>query len=477
MKIRIRRREWMAVAAAAAAFLAAAAPIAAAAETPDRRAIVLGFDGVDPRLVSRYMADGDLPNIQALAAEGALLPLATTNPAESPVSWAAMSVGANPGHTGIFDFLRRVPGTYIPEIALAARAERPLLAATWQRWAAAAAAPAVLALISWFAARFLLRSRRARRAAALVIAVAAALGAYALFRALERYVPRSIPVPAATRHGTPYWQRAGECGIECAILHMPVTFPARAFPRGRLLAGLGTPDLRGTWGTYSVFASRFPERFVDPVNVLSSDLKITGRTTSVTGGRLQQLFLPEGERVATHISLPGPDNFTLSPEERAAAGARREVECRVAIAVDRARGEVEFDTGSSRASARAGEWTEWLEVDYTLNPLFRVRGIVRFLVRSVAPELYIYATPVNFHPGAPPATVAISAPADYARELAERRGAVYGTLGWATPTNPLKDELLTEDEFLDETLRISTERWQLMAAELARGDWRIFTGV
>src|ERR1019366_7059836 len=40
--------------------------------------VILGFDGMDPTLVQRFMADGQLPNIARLAHAGSFLPLGTT---------------------------------------------------------------------------------------------------------------------------------------------------------------------------------------------------------------------------------------------------------------------------------------------------------------------------------------------------------------------------------------------------------------
>ena len=92
--------------------------------TPNK-VIILGFDGVDPKVVREMISAGQLPNLEALSKDGTLDSLGTTNPAESPVSWAAFTVGANPGHTGIFDFLHRIPETYIPDIALVKREPLP----------------------------------------------------------------------------------------------------------------------------------------------------------------------------------------------------------------------------------------------------------------------------------------------------------------------------------------------------------------
>ncbi|MGW8181485.1 MAG: alkaline phosphatase family protein [bacterium] len=84
--------------------------------TTDFKVVVLGFDGVDPDLVEKWI--DHLPNIQKLSESGTLSVLGTTNPPESPVAWASFSTGMNPGKHGIFDFLRRDPETYYPDIGL-----------------------------------------------------------------------------------------------------------------------------------------------------------------------------------------------------------------------------------------------------------------------------------------------------------------------------------------------------------------------
>ena len=73
----------------------------------DGRVIVLGFDGADGRTVADMMQRGELPNLARLASEGTFAPLGTTDPAESPVAWASLNSGRNPGETAIPGFVVR----------------------------------------------------------------------------------------------------------------------------------------------------------------------------------------------------------------------------------------------------------------------------------------------------------------------------------------------------------------------------------
>jgi predicted AlkP superfamily phosphohydrolase/phosphomutase len=167
-------------------------------KSPQQKLIVLGFDGVDPDLLKDWMAAGHLPNIQKLTARGTFQKLGTTNPPESPVAWASFATGLNPGKHGIFDFLRRNPQTYYPEIALVNR-EPP--------------------------------------------------------RFLFNWIPIRGPRIANNRSGTPFYKTLADFGIKTTVLRMPLEFPPTQLPNGKILGGLSIPDVRGTWGTFFYFAS------------------------------------------------------------------------------------------------------------------------------------------------------------------------------------------------------------------------------
>src|SRR4030065_2915816 len=82
------------------------------------KVILLGMDGLDPKILSHLMQKGDLPNFLTLSLTGVYSPLATSNPAQSPVAWASIATGKNPGYHGIFDFLNRRITDYMPELAI-----------------------------------------------------------------------------------------------------------------------------------------------------------------------------------------------------------------------------------------------------------------------------------------------------------------------------------------------------------------------
>src|SRR5471032_210386 len=69
--------------------------------------VVLGFDGMDPVLLQKWMTAGQLPNLARVAHMGTFQPLGTTVSPESPTSWASFATGSNPGKHNIYDFLIR----------------------------------------------------------------------------------------------------------------------------------------------------------------------------------------------------------------------------------------------------------------------------------------------------------------------------------------------------------------------------------
>ncbi|HXH91787.1 MAG TPA: alkaline phosphatase family protein, partial [Thermoanaerobaculia bacterium] len=159
------------------------------------KVIVLGFDGVDARYTEQWMNEGKLPNLARLRTLGTFRPLRPTVPAQTPVSWSTFSTGIDPGRTGIFDFLRRDPKTYLPVFAAFDETKEPFLLGDKNPIAAAAIVLVFLALIA-------LLFRRTARYVVLALAVIAGVGA---FVATKQYIPVSRPGVINRRQGIPFW--------------------------------------------------------------------------------------------------------------------------------------------------------------------------------------------------------------------------------------------------------------------------------
>ncbi|HEX3351979.1 MAG TPA: alkaline phosphatase family protein [Terriglobales bacterium] len=167
-----------------------------------KRVVIVGFDGMDPELANRFMAEGRLPNLAGLRDQGTFRPLRTTFPAISPVAWSTFQTGVNPGKHNIYDFLARDLRNYLPFLSSAQISEP---------------------------------KRRLR------------LGKYSL--------PLGKPEIKGLRRGTPFWHWLGKAGVFCSVIRVPVTFPPEKFP-GVLLSGMCVPDLKGSQGTFCFCTTR-----------------------------------------------------------------------------------------------------------------------------------------------------------------------------------------------------------------------------
>ena len=80
------------------------------------KVVVIGLDGMTPELVERWMREGKLPNLAAVAQSGAYGRLLSTIPPSSPQAWSSALTGKNPGKHGIFGFVHRGEDSYTPRL-------------------------------------------------------------------------------------------------------------------------------------------------------------------------------------------------------------------------------------------------------------------------------------------------------------------------------------------------------------------------
>jgi len=167
-----------------------------------KRLIVVGFDGQDPKLTDRYLAEGRLPNLEKLKNMGCYRRLRTTYPALSPVAWSSFATGTNPARHNIFDFLNRDRRTYLP-----------LLSSTH-------------------------------------------IGGVDKTLKIGRYrIPLKKPELRQLRKSKPFWSILGEHDIWSTILRVPITFPPDKF-YGAQISAMCVPDLLGTQGTFLLYTTR-----------------------------------------------------------------------------------------------------------------------------------------------------------------------------------------------------------------------------
>ena len=401
--------------------LAAAVPLLAEPSVPPGKTVVLGFDGADHKVVTRMLAEGKLPNLSKLAASGGFRPLLPTIPAQTPVSWSTFSTGISPGRTQIFDFLKRDPRTYRPEFAVATEGRKRFLLGGGNPAGGAAAAGILAFLAVFVAVRFGLgREGAVPLGLAVLAGLAAGWGGWKAGRLL----PEALPTVTNNRLGTPFWEAAGARGIKSIVMQVPVTFPAKDYPGGELLSGLGVPDVRGRIGTPSYYTS---DPFFAPRNKNEFSVELV-RLESNVGTIKTEVFGPYNKLFKEPPVIKVPMTLTVLP-----GGAGLRVEPK----------------GSDPATLKAGEWSPWVVFTFPFNDLVTLTGMGRFYLISLEPEIRLYLSPIHFHPAKLPPSVKISAPASLAGSLAGRFG-LYKTMGWSIDTWSMSEETIDEPVFLED---------------------------
>ena len=332
---------------------------------PAPRVVVIGLDGLEPSIVDPMLAAGELPVLASLRNRGGYARLATTFPAQTPVAWSSFATGTNPGGHGIYDFIRRDPTTGLPDLAL------------------------------------------------------------------NRYEQNNAFTPPRAvnlRGGIPFWDLLGRAGITSTVLRCPCTYPAEV-SRGRLLSGLGVPDVRGGLGTPTVWTAGPDPQEGESERVIPLELTDGMARTFLPGART-----PKGEATIGLVIRREPDGVVLEVE------------------------------GRPPLRLAASGWSDWVPLKFKLGMLQSAAGIVRFFVPSLDP-LVLYASPVNFAPDAP--LYPISAPWDYAGELEDEIGTYY-TAGMVEDHTGLMNGRIDEAAFLAQCDLVMREREAMLQYELAR---------
>ena len=406
--------------AVSAAIGLAAVLVACTSRAPSSRftqkLVILGFDGMDPDLLKRWIDGGRLPTFKRLAEAGGVYPLATTHSPESPTAWASFATGVNAGKHNIYDFLVRDTTTYFPDLGMVKR-QPP--------------------------------------------------------KFLFNYLPVAKPKVVSTRGGTSFWVTAGRAGVRSSILTVPVTFPPEEVPHGELLSGLPLPDIRGTMGTFSYYAT---------------DLSRYEEGSTEMGGILRRLVM---ENDVAKTELVGPPNPLVRQKIlalRAKAGAQTDAD-RKAIAKleldedvrlpmvvrwNRAAKSAVVDVAGKSVPLQAGKMSGWIDLDFRVNFLVRIHGMAQLLLMNAGNELQLYVSPVNWKPDSPP--VPMSYPDSFAGELFKRLG-YYRTLGWAEATWPLNEGRMDESTFMDDLYKAFDDRAQVILDRLTSRNWDVLVGV
>lgn len=343
-----------------------------------KKVIVVGLDGFEPKIVDSLLDSGELPNLAKLRHSGGYSRLRTTYPAQTPVAWSTFATSKNPGGHGIFDFIRRDPQTYLPDLSM------------------------------------------------------------------NRYEKRSSFLPPKAvnlRRGVPLWDQLSSAGFESTVVRFPCTYPPDNV-KGRMLSGMGVPDVRGGLGTSTFYTS--------------NDSIIPGESEKVINVQ------KDGKGViSTH--LIGPRNSNT--------GEDLKFEIEITTYPENRRIEITSAGNPKVVELKEGDWSDWVKVKFKVGMLQSVMGMLRFHLVQVSPAFELYVSPVNFDPVSP--MFPISTPPEYARELEKNVGTFY-TTGMVEDTGGLNNERFGEDAYLKQCEFAMNEREQMMIYELEKFDRGFF---
>lgn len=347
-----------------------------------KRVIVLGVDGMDPGFVEEHWSQ--LPNLARLRDLGGLTRLATTTPPQSPVAWSTFITGWDPAQHGVFDFVERDPATMLPFSSMAET---------------------------------------------LPPAHQLEIGPWAL--------PLSGARVRTLRAGRSFWEMLAERGIPVTVMRMPVNYPP-VKGAGRELSGLGTPDLNGTFGTFTYYTD-------DPLE----------QARDVPGGRIVPVAAVHHRVI---LPIEGPPN-TLRRD-------RRPVRLDVIADIDPEAAVARIQAGEQQLLLKQGEWSPWIRVRFPLIPhVAGVAGMFRLYAQEIAPGIRIYRSPLNADPSDP--ALPISAPPGFSRELAGRIGPFF-TQGIEEDTSALRQGALSLPEYLAQSRIVMREHEDSLGDCLSR---------
>lgn len=351
---------------------------------PQNKLLVLGIDGMDPEILTRLVAQEKMPHFKRLIATGDFKKLETSVPPQSPVAWSNFITGMDAGGHGIFDFIHRDPAT----------------------------------MSLYFSTSKTEGSRRSLR-----------IGEWVL--------PLSAGKVTLLRQGKSFWEILEEQHIPTSIIRIPANFPP-VDTQATQLSGMGTPDLQGSYGTFSFFTDEPPEKYA-----------------GVSGGTVFPIRVVEQVVQAT---VPGPRNDFRKGAPASGADFTVLVDPENPVARIRLQGQ--------EIQLAEGQWSDWVRVKFELISFLQsVSGICRFYLKEVHPHFKLYVTPVNLDPASP--ALPISTPADYSAELHEHLGMFY-TQGIPEDTKALSSEVLDDGEFLQQARFVLEEEQKMLQYELQR---------
>jgi len=167
-------------------------------------------------------------------------------------------------------------------------------------------------------------------------------------------------------------------------------------------------------------------------------------------------------------------SYIPGPEDPVKPGTGSELRVNFEIRPDAAKSQARVSVASESFTLKVGDYSAWIPVKFKAAMGLSARGICRFYLKGVSPEVEVYVTPVNIDPGKP--DLPISYPVTYSIYLAKLFGP-YATLGLAEDTWALNEEVLDDQAFLTQCYANHEDRERMLFDALEKTEQGLCTCV
>ncbi|MBU0758333.1 MAG: alkaline phosphatase family protein [Nanoarchaeota archaeon] len=225
----------------------------------------------------------------------------------------------------------------------------------------------------------------------------------------------------------PFWAITSEHNVPTTVIRWPGIYPPEKVS-GKMLCGLGVPDMRGFHAGYT-FYSEESEEFPS---------KAPNRVICV---------VRKGNQINTDIIGPSEiDN-----------GAIIDIKARMVIAIN---SKISISVDGKDYLVHQEEWSDFIKVSFSVDASI-VTGIFKAYVIDTDP-FKMYITAIHIDPESP--SMPISYPDKYSIELAKKIG-FFHTMGFPEEADGFTDNRLSEKSFLEQIYQIENERKKIFFKE------------
>ncbi len=236
-----------------------------------------------------------------------------------------------------------------------------------------------------------------------------------------------------TLHATPFWEKTSASKISVTVLFLPDTFEPPKSLTGEMISGMGVPDVLGTQGTFTLFTTKkYP----------TDDYTWRGKVFTVS----------KDKNIASNIEGPKYNAGTNTKVSTIPFSVRTLGDDTVEISVQ-----------NQVFRLKKGEFSNWKRLEFSIDFFTKVKGIVKFYLKSATPDFELYMSPINFDPETP--LKPISTPKGLSTKLSKDLG-LYSTLGLPHDTWALEENVFDEKAFLKQADSILSERKKIYYSKL-----------